>query len=347
MFTFEVAIPADLSSGKIRQRFADFKKYGFYNVGDNVLNLYLLGIKGIDPGDILEGWPKNVNPNYIQTPYVHVAQRVYHYYDKILLPNRAEWYLRLDEDSITDVSTLAKFLTRDYDHRREYHLTGQLNHDIYNLDRTLLTMLGYGHWYHPHDNHNYFDAPQHEVEIGVSSNAAIQKLYSCTQSMKYFSMRKEFPEGWGDHGVTHAMRIAKVYALVAKFLTHQAEIVNFTRFGGQRAHIHWISRDRTPKIMTWLETFEEEQFADVKNASYFLGKPGNPKKIINFGEDYCIRTIQCINHESEGEPIGLWCKLGDKLAIYSEDKGEDIGMFERGEDGRWTWKELELVKITA
>jgi len=348
MYDFEFIVPIETNTKKLLTRAYDFKKYGFQNLGDLKIKVYLMLSKGNEASKVESGWPDNVDVEIVIAQYTHVAQKIYLYYSEHIQPDRARWYVRVDEDSITDISGLNNTLVRDFDHEREYHLISELNYDVQPVDQTLLTMLGYGHWYKTHPNLQFHVAPPHEHEISITSNAAVQRLKSCDQAQKYLDMRKEFAEGYGDHSMTHALRIAKVYPTLVKFVTHEAELCNLSIYGGFRNHVHWISRDKNPKALTWLDMFNQEPNPNVENQTFFFGPKDGPKRVVYFSPNHTIMMIQTGNGDQDyksSDTVGMWCNQGNYLAVYSDDNEEAIGMFATQDGNSYEWNDYILKKV--
>ena len=318
MTTFEINVPIENKNEKIKTRISDFKKYGLQNIKDHKIKLYLLASKDNEKGDLCEGWPDGVEPIFIRTPYHHVAQRVFYYYSSIIEPDRADWYIRIDEDSMTDIDGLSKILESRYDHLRDYHLAGHVAYDPSDLDKNLLSLLGFSDWYRHGDN------PGHEIEVSVTSNAAIQKFASNSLCKRYLEMRQEFAEGYGDQGFCHALRMCKIYSLHTKFLTHDPDIYNFSIFGGSLNHIHHISRDSTPVMLEWYDVFTGELDDNVVNKVFFLGSAGE-KKLVKFYDDNCV----CNFSGKRNDTIGLWCKKENKILVYSHMQKDKIMHLEK------------------
>jgi len=324
MATFEINVPIENKNEKITTRIADFKKYGFQNIKNHKIKLYLMASKDNEIDDLCEGWPDSVEPFFIKTPYVYVAQRVFYYYSSIIKPNRADWYIRIDEDSITDIDGLANILEKRYDHERDYHLGGIINYDPCDLDRNLLGLLGFSEWYRGNENFTG-DNPAHEVEISITSNSAIQKFAENPLCKRYLEMRQEFSEGYGDQGFCHALRMCKIYPLHTKFLIHDPEILNFSIFGGVRYHIHHVSRDNTPKMLEWFDIFTKKMDEKLVNKIFFLSQIENGRKLVKLCDDYTI----CNFNGRRNETIGLWCSKEDKILMYSDIHREKIIILEK------------------
>lgn len=338
MYDFEIVIPTEIHDPTILARIEDFKKIGFMNHEGYKIKLFLMASHRSDPTVLETGWPEGFDVEVIVTPFTHVAQRIYWYYARYIQPDRAKWYIRIDEDSITDIAGLDENLKLMFDHEREYHVCGTLNWDVWDIDESILRSLGYGHFYLRH--HNHHENPPHEQEISVTSNGAIRTMFKNPDVKSYFEIRKEFPDGYGDHGLCHCMRMCKIYVLIVHFLTHQPELVNFSCFGGFKNHIHHVCRDMTPKIIDWLKIFSNKPCPE-DDMVFLMGKRDERKEWVRFSKEKKILTMQG-NHM-----IGIWSKTApDILSVYGDNQHEPIAHFKKENETLWYYadNDWELIK---
>lgn len=307
MYDLEILVPAE---AEMIQRFIDFKKWGLRNVGNHKIKLILAASCDNDISTLEGGWPDGVDVEIVVTPFKHVAQRIYHYYDSIAKPDTAKWYYRVDEDSMNDISGLMKNLEMRFDHEREYHMTGDLNWDIQEVERRIINQLGFHHWYVHCD-----DTPPHEYEVSITSNAAMKRILNDENAQKYFKLRKEIPEGFGDHGLCFCARMVKIHPITVRFLTVQPELCKFSEFGGHFNHIHWVGRDKNPCIMNWLSSMSHEQEAPYKDQAFVWSCYDNHKKWVTFNGNNLIEEIFINNNHRYR--VGLWSVTSEgKLTIY-------------------------------
>jgi hypothetical protein len=307
MYDLEILVPAE---SQLVQRFVDFKRWGIRNVGNYKVKLVLAASFDNDVSVFEGGWPDGVDVEIAVTPYKHVAQRIYHYYDAIAKPNTAKWYYRVDEDSINDIGGLMNNLETHFDHEREYHITGELNWDVQPVERYVLEKLGYNHWYRHSD-----DTPPHEYEMSVTSNAAMSLILNDTNAQKYFKLRKELPEGYGDHGLCFCARMVKVHPTTVKFLTIRPEICKFSEFQGQFNHIHWVGRDKNPCVMDWLDSMAPEKESSYAKLSFIWWDENDHKKWIFLNPNNVIEEV--FMHSNHKNRIGLWSATNEgKLTFY-------------------------------
>lgn len=311
MYDLEILVPAE---GKFRQRFKDFKKWGIRNIQNRKIRLILAASNDNEIEMFDGGWPAGIDVEVVITPYKQVAQRIYHYYDSIIKTDTAKWYYRIDEDSMNDIDGLMKNLELFFDHEREYHMTGDINWDVQELEKRLLTKLGFGYWYNIPEN-----TPPHEYEVSITSNAAMKRILANEKAQNYFKLRKEIPEGYGDHGLCFCARMEKIHPIMVKFLTVRPEIHNFSEFNGHFNHIHWISKDTNPYIMNWLESISKENEKQFCNYSFiFFDANTEYKRLVLLNENNRIEEISIENNSKKS--IGLWTANKDnKLTFYLED----------------------------
>jgi hypothetical protein len=317
MYDIEIVVPAEL---EFKQRFIDFKNHGILNIGNTKIKLVLLVSNDNSEESIKEledGWPKEIEDvSIVRTPYKHVAQRIYYYYDSIIDPNSARWFMRIDEDSINDISGLMKNLEDLFDPDRDHHLTGQLCYDLYELEMHVMKSLGFHHWYE-----HAATVPPHEHEISITSQAAMKRIFSNETAKRYFNLRKDIKGGYGDHGLCLCARMTKIHPTIASFLTVKSEIVNFSTFGGCRNHIYWISRDRSPLILEWLDGIDYKKSLDLKTKVYSMRRINtNQKGLVKFCEDGRVEEVFT---NKPSVKIGIWkINKENKISIFFNEQIE-------------------------
>lgn len=336
MYDLEILVPAE---SKLAQRFIDFKKWGLRNIGNYKIKLVLAAAVDSDTKTLENGWPDGVDVEVVSTPYKHVAQRIYYYYDSIAKPDTAKWYYRVDEDSMNDIGRLMKNLESLFDHEREYHITGDLNWDVQAIERNILNKLGFDYWYQHQE-----DSPPHEYEVSITSNAAMKRILNEESAKQYFNLRKEIADGFGDHGLCFCARMVKIHPTTVKFLTVRPELAKFSEFGGHFNHIHWVSRDRNPCIMNWLDSMTKNQETSFKNVSFIWSllnnNNKNNKKLIQLNPNNNIEEISIVDNKKKS--VGLWSTTIDGNLTFFIDgdlaQNNPLVVFEstNGENGNVT-----------
>ena len=314
-YDFEIVVPVDPNQHYIKKRIEDFKKYGLLNRKDLNIHLTLLANKEDNFNTWLESeWPEGIQVETINCPKNHVAQKIYHYYERHIKSDFAKWYIRIDEDSITDLDGLGKSLELHFDYTRPYHITGRLLYDTYPLDQKILTTLGFGGWYRNSSIQHIYEGPAHEQEISVTSVTAINMMLQNPTAKKYFQLRKEFAEGYGDHGLCHTLRMCKVYGTEMRFLCNDPNLCQHSIFGGNKNHVHWVARDQNPKYMEWMENNTGKTDDRICDKTFMLGD--EQKHLVKFYRDNKIKLVcENIKDEDNHNTIGLWCVEDDSIII--------------------------------
>ena len=324
MYDIEFAVPSDTSLLTIKRRLIDFKKFGLYNTENLSIHISFLASK--DCGNEIEflkkGWSENIVVDVINCNYSHVAQRICNYYASEAKKDFAKWYVRMDEDSITDVGGLFTNLQKNFDYKREYHIGARFLNDAFATDQMILKKLGYGFWYIENTT-GLVSAPLHEQEIGITSLAAMNMVLENRMCSKYFNLRKEFAEGYGDHPLALACRMCKIYPCEAGFITYENLLSRHSIFGGHLNHVHWCSRDQNPKFFEWMELYNEEGYDLITNKIYLFGHESE-KKMVEFTSDHKIKMYQ---ESSYDNTLGLWCVKDDFLIILLDEE-EDLIKFD-------------------
>lgn len=326
MHDIEMIVPAELNSTVIAQRLKDFKKWGLVNTENVDIKIYFMASCDNNQTDLdalCKGWPSNFTVEGIITPYKHVAQRIMYYYDKIMKEDTARWYMRLDEDSITDVRNLLARMDDWFDYKRDYHVVGEISREPQDIEYKILTNLGYN-WYDEIYGYDINTAPIHEIEMSLTSNEAVKKILNNQESKTIINLRKEFATGQGDHAFAFAARLAKIYPISVKFITRDPRIIDFSMYGGRYYHVHDIARDRHGEYIRWLELTENNTNLlienEILNKEYLFSWGDNEKIWVYFEKNKKIakKTTTWSPEWSHGtEPLGIWgiTKNGD-LSIF-------------------------------
>jgi hypothetical protein len=230
---------------KYQSRFRDFKKYGLLNIKDKKIkvNVILSNLEAI--WDIENDWPVGVDVKIITESNYCYIQNLYNFFLKFDLEKlNSRWIMKVDDDSVTDVSGLINNLDQFYDHNESYYLAANCS--------KFENVGGYGpeYWCLP----EYVDCLekykqfvfllQHETECCVISKKGFQKILKNKEALNLLSCRSKAFGGCTDCTLAFASSIAKVYPIDCPFLTHLPELQKFSLLpGGFKNHIHLISRE--------------------------------------------------------------------------------------------------------
>jgi hypothetical protein len=266
MYDLEIMIPI-CSNGRFFERGNNLKKYALVNssINHRVLVKLLLGPDDNFPG-IETGWGPGIDVSLERYPFDWPAQKIYTYYSQID-PNRARWFAKVDDDTLTDVSGLIKNLNNDFDHDREHYLATILvtPGNEHRVDMAIWQALGF----------NEFNMFQSEKEGSIISQGTMKRILETPMAKKVMVERAKHPGGYGDVALALAARVAKIYPTKAWFLCEQPYFHRFSLWGGYLNHLHFTYA--TPEITAfWKNKFDNEN-QELKNRlvghKYILEKP--------------------------------------------------------------------------
>ena len=239
MFDLEISMPVS-GIGKYGVRLNDFKRYGLLNVKNRTVRLVLLtGSERINNINI--GWPANVevlvSPNQ---RHDYLTSKICDYYSKALnstLQLDAKWYMKLDDDSATDVDRLMTNLEYYFDYNEPFYLatfgdTEFSSEEIECLKKTKMESIL-----------NTRIPVLHEWESCIISQKALQKIRQSPEALMYLVARTSIRSGPGDQTIALAARMAKIYPMHCPFLCKDPVLEDFSYFGGSLNHIHYVARD--------------------------------------------------------------------------------------------------------
>jgi hypothetical protein len=343
MYDLEIIIPVDLSNEIIAKRFEDFAEFGFFNYEKLNIKLFLMASNNTKEEDLKsleKKFPETFDISSIITPYRHVAQRIMYYYSDLIKQDTAKWYMRIDEDSLTDLAALMKNLENEFDHTRDFYIVGEVNRDISDIERKILYFLGYKCFYDKIQGHDLRDAPAHEFEISITSNEAMKRILNNENCQKFFQIRKEFAEGVGDHTLCLSALMEKIYPISVRFLTYHPNATQFSTFGGVHNHIHHISFDRNPEFLRWLRSTKngsnEELVKEITSDEnlYFLNWYGrSDKSWIKFEKNGRIEKVMN-KTDFRKEIVGIWAiNKNGQLTVFMNELHENNPLIVLNYDG--------------
>lgn len=305
IYDFEILVPAETDRPEIYQRLLDFKRHGLINYHNNKIRLIFTCSPNNNADFLTQDWPDNVKVDILHTPFKQVSQRICHYYAHYIKPDTAKWYLRIDEDSITDIDGLSYHLNLKYDHTREYHLTTHFLTDLPAMEAAVLKTLGL--------QYLVDDPPAHEHESSITSQAAISRVCNSPLAKKYFRIREQVPDGWGDVVLAIGLAIEKIYGKQINFTTKDAKIFELTCFGGHLCHIHNVTRKNFPEFYQFLdEKLTSTNYSnnlETDKKYLLLSKKTKKGAAITAKSNYNLVDI-------DNKPIGLYCNnFQNKLVV--------------------------------
>ncbi len=233
-FDIEIVMPVS-KKGKYRRRLLDFKKYGLVNLKDYKIKLILLTGEEKIPA-LFEDWHENITPVEMFWENNFVSCKLCAYYCNLFYEDlNADWYMRLDDDSITNIDGLMNAL-KEFDREKDQYLTTELviNNDPFELEFLKKTGV----------YQDGMDRIVHEQECCILSRQSILTLSRNLYSRNFLLDRLKFYEGFSDIFLNVAAKIAKIPIKQVDFLTKDPSISLFCR--DIYFHIHKLAHDINP-----------------------------------------------------------------------------------------------------
>lgn len=249
-------------SGRYARRLEGFKKLGFTNLSSFQVHVTLLG----SPGDssakeaILTGWPVGLDVSLLECYSQEPLPKVTSYYlfiDECTV--RARWYLRVDDDSWTDISGLIGYADEKFGDIPIHLMTPPVHHDrhMHELLREL----------------NLRIPAVHEHESSITSRSAMRALLENEKARHFLQIAMDRYTHPGDLPLAWAMQICGVPGFVLDVSTKHFERSQMSICGGRMLHIHyvlWEDKFFTEMLEDFVDgTIEEWRVSDEKE---FAGK---------------------------------------------------------------------------
>jgi hypothetical protein len=310
-YDLEVMMPV---CGRLLPRLEDFKKYGLVNLKDRGVLVNLIE-SGEDLEGLESGWDSRIHVKTVKNPDSDYVRNMYRFYLTIKPDEiQSRWFIRLDDDSCTDVDGLISNLDLFYDCDQPFYL-GDLN------DFRHALMGEEGHLYQEYKHlmgkySSFASLMKNEVECGVISRAALSKLLKDENSFRLLEFRANLEGGYGDCVLALAAALAKIYPITCPFITYLPLINEFSLVGGVRNHIHLVRR--TP---------DGENFTDIiSKTGYEIltriidGVAKDLEKAI-VGNRYMLETDRYIRTYEFAENHLVNCRFDHRKLLWLENDG--------------------------
>lgn len=254
-YDLEIVMPISMV-GKYKNRFENFKKYGLQEVGQNKILISLLtGTEKVL--NATEGWPENVTVRVVPTTVNQCAAKVNKYYSDYKLEDldKSKWFMRLDDDSITRVDQMMKFLN-SVDTHRDYYF---VNFEMYVGDILVEQDIfkHFGMWDELHGE--YF----HEIEASIISNGALRRILTSDVCQKVLAVRSGMEIGFTDICLAFLCKYMKIFPIPLYGISHRSEpdvIKDYLH--RRRFHIHKIAEDINPIAYSFVSKIKNLKFID-------------------------------------------------------------------------------------
>ena len=295
MYDLEIALAVNIQNDRYAKRLADFKKHGLMNLGNVKVALKLLaGTNKIEPS-----WTGNIDVEVISSESDHPATKICHYYSQIN-PNHAKWFIKVDDDSATDVSGLFNILNKWFNYEEKHYLIGNIDNGEYQVETTLLKEMGL-------DESNIY----HEIEIAVLSQALVKSITDNELSKNYLLSRSKINDGPKNKSLAVAAKLCQSYPTQVHFITSEPQLGNFSLLGGIKTHIHFIAHDRIDnfdKLESLIEMSKKRDHSIC--GEYVLVRGQRPEVIISFLENGKVAR--------EGnQSQDIWLTSGNQILVAS------------------------------
>lgn len=311
LYDIEIVIPI-CTKGKWSKRLANFKETGLLNIGNNKILLKLLLGPTDDATDLSIGWPENVDIRHLVMPADHPACKIYNYYFYHGLEDidNCRWFGRMDDDSTTDIGGLIVNLDTEYDYKKEVYVASFLN-EIPPIDRMVDMQLfqdaGYHKWYYVKTYH------PHEWECAITTASTLKRFLSDEVCLDIILKRSQIPRSVCDTTMAGCMRILDISIKDSFFMHKDAHFGDFSLFGGNYNHLHFIDRNEEAydvfDALIRKEFHKLELFDKLKNQKFVLSKDNKILGFITLDELGSITNHGPLNRN-------LWLCTENELMIY-------------------------------
>jgi hypothetical protein len=264
-------------------------------------------------------YTENVEVRKISAEVDQCAAKVYDFYNNYCDFGQSKWIVRIDDDSLTNVSLLMSFLN-DYDPEEYQYFTAQTGDG--DLALTLNLLKKYNKY------KRLKGEVDHEVEIAVISNAAFEKIIK--ENKGEIAERSTIQAGYTDQLFCYLAKISGIFPNTLRLLAADPRIIHF--IDGHCAHIHHMSYDKNPGLMEIYDRSLENENVEFCDRSFAYLFKENPESTFN-NEDMKVIFLQkggTLNSKQRlelSEEFWTYNKEKKRLSIY-DNYGKKIYEFE-------------------
>ena len=268
LYDIEVLLPVH-PVGHWLDRMNAFRHFGL--LGGEQLRVRLVLLCGTHQLDAAlhdpQTWPDVKSVAIVNGVYDHPAAKIYDYYANIMPTQQlqARWYLRVDDDSLTDVRLLVEHLDATLDWRDTLHLAGMLNTGIGAEHQEIVRDLGADHFLRGAGHCQIY----HECEASLTSHGAMTRVLDHELAREFLRRVALLPGGYGDICLSIAARLAGMPIAQVPFMTAHCELDDFATFhasGDGFFHIHYMSPDNPEMWGRYMEKRREVGLSFDKTA---------------------------------------------------------------------------------
>lgn len=302
MFDAEIAILAS-ESEEFLKRLDILFEYGLRNCKKYNVLVKLIKKAGHHRKDHLleEYTTENLKFQNIFYTFDEPAAKRFNYYIDLTEEDlqQARWFIFIDDDTVTDIDRTIEKLDEWFDWTENVYCSGELMNNYQPQEFEIASLLGKQNLY------SHGKGPFHEWEICCLSQTALRKIKNNTQANRVLNLRSKISQGWGDHAMGLAARLAKIYPLGVDFLSAHPLILESTFCGGWVTHFHRIYHHKS--IETVLPVLFNRNDGNLADKKILLCR-NNYKEFVKLKKGGCVQGQK---------PVGLWTEENGKLVIYT------------------------------
>lgn len=358
-YDLEVLIPVS-GKGIFGGRLFHFKNYGLLNCGG--IKIKLVALTGTEQiPDMKDGWNENINVTSIQHFNDHPASKIYNFFaEQDPKELNADWYMRIDDDSITNIEGLMTSLAK-FDSSKSHYFATYL-HFLWDgiIERKILADLKYPQ--------NIIEDIRHEHECCVVSHASMKKILSNKKSKKIFELRGSYPIEVCDRCFGCGAHVAGERPVDVPWLDRKAKVCKLSCFGGDIHHVHEVSYDKNEASYNFvrekLKTYDLPphmkykviQQSGLRGMGYTepfeIGTLNLKSNELKFNKEYNARMTATPSAErmsAINSWLSNWMYNKELKEIMLVDEcGIPLGQFTKTNQGEWLgtlWEGFNVYKL--
>jgi hypothetical protein len=244
VYDLAVVLPCHLQD-KYLDRIYDFRKYGLLNIGDKKVKVFLLVGSNAIPEELRSGWRYEVE--FVSSKGSFDGPKVYDFVLGLSSEDvkKYRWWLKLDDDSATDVVSQVNRMDEEFDWERPEYVFGDHRGGVERIFEEAIKKTKHKNRFlgpNSREKQIFF----HEFNSSVMSSPCMQRIIEDEECRKFLGMltapENNVKQCWHDQGLAVAARFVKIHGCICPFMTCLPLVDDFSLFGGRFTYIHWIHR---------------------------------------------------------------------------------------------------------
>lgn len=322
-YDLEIILPV-CSKPKYLERFKNFSKIGLINYQNyKILLNFLVGSESF-PKEYFFKFSENVEPKIITSKYDHPASKVYDFYSNYNSFNQSKWIMRIDDDSITDVSMVMDAIS-DVDYNKNYFFTAECVEGIIRVSKDVLKNYGL--------LSKLKKRFLHEVEIAIISNNCFKNIIEKYKEILQY--RSKIEDGYTDQLFCYLCKIEGIFPSELEVLTSKFNLHAFLM--KKVGHIHYVKN-----YENLLNILEEKNPIFFDKEIILEGQENNTKSNLILRRNGIIAANK-IMHRKIKSKYFFWHYKDENLIFY--DSNLEISKKIKFAKNQVIKKENFLVKI--